>query len=277
VAWVALALEARAVNAQMLRIKSAPIGKGGSLFFWSPTMNLGRDPRQAPCCSSALCTCVTVCGLLSSWHEQFVCVLVCRWGRFQESISEDPWLLGAYSSTFLTTFQAADSSGTPATISSCKHLVAYSLEGGDSADDNFTRHTFNAVVSAQDLSESYLPGFHQCITKGKPGQVMCSCEECPPRPSLSVPSSQTLSCVDPCHTCSDRCFAGGHLQTMRSTGCRRNFCLALSIVFRVFRLSPSLHNLLPPQMRAVRPAQRHIARHVGVPRLCGQRSGEGAD
>eukprot|EP01047_Picozoa_sp_COSAG01_P055127 COSAG01_NODE_6103_length_3849_cov_7.994400_2_plen_61_part_00 len=46
-AWVALALEARAVNAEMLRIKSAPIGKGGSLFFWSPTMNLGRDPRQA--------------------------------------------------------------------------------------------------------------------------------------------------------------------------------------------------------------------------------------
>eukprot|EP01047_Picozoa_sp_COSAG01_P055126 COSAG01_NODE_6103_length_3849_cov_7.994400_1_plen_107_part_10 len=83
---------------------------------------------------------MTVSGLLSSWHEQFVCVLVCRWGRFQESISEDPWLLGAYSSTFLTKFQAADSSGTPATISSCKHLVAYSLEGGDSAGwDNLRR------------------------------------------------------------------------------------------------------------------------------------------
>ena len=37
-----------------------------------------------------------------------------------------------------------------------------------------TRHTFNAIVSSQDLSESYLPAFHQCVTKGKPGQVMCS-------------------------------------------------------------------------------------------------------
>ena len=139
-----MALEARAVNAAMLRIKEHPLGRGGSLFFWSPTMNLARDPR---------------------------------WGRFQESISEDPWLLGAYSSTFLRTFQAADTSGTPATISSCKHLVAYSLEGGDTVDDNATRHNFNAVVSAQDMSESYLPAFHQCVTKGKPGQVMCSYNE----------------------------------------------------------------------------------------------------
>ena len=133
-----MALEARAVNAEMLRIKPDPIAKGGSLFFWSPTMNLGRDPR---------------------------------WGRFQESIAEDPWLLGAYSSTFLQAFQSVDSAGFPATIASCKHLIAYSYEGGAG---NFSRHNFNAVVSAQDLSESYLPAFHTCVTQGKPGQVMCS-------------------------------------------------------------------------------------------------------
>ena len=89
-----MALEARAVNAAMLRIKDHPLGRGGSLFFWSPTMNLGRDPR---------------------------------WGRFQESISEDPWLLGAYSSTFLQTFQALDASGTPATIARCVLMYRYIL------------------------------------------------------------------------------------------------------------------------------------------------------
>ena len=53
------------------------------------------------------------------------CVRVLSSIELQELSGKDPWLLGAYSSTFLTTFQAADASGTPATISSCKHLIAY--------------------------------------------------------------------------------------------------------------------------------------------------------
>ena len=143
-----------------------------------------------------------------------------RWGRFQESISEDPWLLGAYSSSFLRTFQAADASGTPATISSCKHLVAYSLEGGDKSDDNYTRHSFNAVVSAQDLSESYLPAFHQCVTKGKPGQVMCSCESDHPFTRFGLGSAERHA-----HTIRSlanlTADADGHGQITPSTACRR--------------------------------------------------------
>ena len=55
--------EARALwNEYLRRVAAgaitAPFGNGCGLFYWSPTMNLGRDPR---------------------------------WGRFQESISEDPW------------------------------------------------------------------------------------------------------------------------------------------------------------------------------------------
>ena len=143
-----MAREARAVNAEMLRTGRGPVGKGGSLFFWSPTLNLGRDPR---------------------------------WGRFQESISEDPWLLGAYSATFLQAFQAADAKGFPATIASCKHIAAYSVEGG-AANTSATRHTFDANVSAQDLSESYLPAFQMCVTQGRPGQVMCRCARGTPGP-----------------------------------------------------------------------------------------------
>ena len=30
-----------------------------------------------------------------------------RWGRIQESVSEDPWLNGAYSSAFVKGFQGA--------------------------------------------------------------------------------------------------------------------------------------------------------------------------
>ena len=55
--------EARALWNEYLRRDTAgtitaPFGNGCGLFYWSPTMNLGRDPR---------------------------------WGRFQESITEDPW------------------------------------------------------------------------------------------------------------------------------------------------------------------------------------------
>jgi hypothetical protein len=49
----------------------------------------------------------------------------------------------------------------------------YSLEGGQSAE-GFSRHNFNAVISEQDMQESYIPGFKLCVTQGKPAQIMCS-------------------------------------------------------------------------------------------------------
>ena len=45
------------------------------LDYWGPTMNIGRDPR---------------------------------WGRFQESVSEDPFLNGAYAREFVRGIQGAD-------------------------------------------------------------------------------------------------------------------------------------------------------------------------
>ena len=62
--------------------------------------------------------------------------------------------------------------------------VAYSLEGWE----NYTRHNFNAIVSPRDLADSYLPAFHQCISKGRPAQVMCSYSK-----SLSA-TSRALVC-----------------------------------------------------------------------------------
>lgn len=128
--------EARALSNYASDNHMGPFGRGAGLFYWSPTMNLGRDPR---------------------------------WGRFQESVSEDPWLNGEYSASLLQGFQGNDQKYL-AVAATCKHFVAYSLE----AADGFTRHTFDAMVSPQDLVESYLPAFKACVTKGKPAQVMCS-------------------------------------------------------------------------------------------------------
>ena len=51
--------------------------KGAGLDYWGPTMNIGRDPR---------------------------------WGRFQESVSECPWLNGAYAYNFVRGMQGSGDS-----------------------------------------------------------------------------------------------------------------------------------------------------------------------
>lgn len=129
--------EARALSNYATDHSLGPFGRGAGLFYWSPTMNLGRDPR---------------------------------WGRFQESVSEDPHLNGVYSSTLVKAFQGDDPKHL-ATACTCKHFIGYSLEGGDAAG-GFSRHNFDAKISEQDMQESYLPSFRQCVKEGKPAQIM---------------------------------------------------------------------------------------------------------
>ena len=127
--------EARAVNNYM---QGNTVGKGGGLDYWGPTMNIVRDPR---------------------------------WGRTQESVSEDPFLNGAYAANFVRGFQGADDGvSTVKAAACCKHFYAYSLEGAD----GFSRHNFNAVVSQRDLHETFLPAFKTCVQAGAPEQIMCS-------------------------------------------------------------------------------------------------------
>ena len=128
--------EARALSNHAEQLQLGPFGRGSGLFYWSPTMNLGHDPR---------------------------------WGRFQESISEDPLLNGLYSAVFLQGFQGNNTRylGVAAT---CKHMLAYSLE----ASGNATRHNFSATLSEQDLHETFVPAFQQCVLNGRPAQIMCS-------------------------------------------------------------------------------------------------------
>lgn len=41
----AMLKEARALSNHAERLQLGPFGRGAGLFYWSPTMNLGRDPR----------------------------------------------------------------------------------------------------------------------------------------------------------------------------------------------------------------------------------------
>ena len=56
------------------------------------------------------------------------------------------------------------------TSACCKHFAAYSLELWHGMD----RHHFDAVVSDEDLVETYLPAFQSCVERGHASSMMCS-------------------------------------------------------------------------------------------------------
>ncbi|KAK9284290.1 hypothetical protein L1049_023460 [Liquidambar formosana] len=155
--WFSIA-EAVAVEARAMY----NVGQAG-LTFWAPNINIFRDPR---------------------------------WGRGQETPGEDPVVAAAYGVDFVRGFEGQNSkggagggigdgfggkrvlrgdggggSGAGLMLSACcKHFTAYDLEKWG----NFSRYSFNAVVSEQDLEDTYQPPFRSCIQQGKASCLMCS-------------------------------------------------------------------------------------------------------
>lgn len=115
---------------------------GDGLTYWSPTINLQRDPR---------------------------------WGRNQEVPGEDPYLTGQYSTAFVTGLQHETNSGQrlQGVAGCCKHYLANSLESWNGTD----RHKFDARIDDDDLHNYYLPPFKDCVTSRSSTNVqgvMCS-------------------------------------------------------------------------------------------------------
>ncbi|KAL9328520.1 hypothetical protein ACSQ67_003523 [Phaseolus vulgaris] len=124
------------------------VGQAG-LTFWAPNINLFRDPR---------------------------------WGRGQETPGEDPMLSSAYSVEYVRGLQGlsgiqeavGDDDDDALMVSACcKHFTAYDLDKWK----QFARYNFNAVVSQQDMEDSYQPPFRSCIQQGKASCLMCSYNE----------------------------------------------------------------------------------------------------
>eukprot|EP00040_Diaphanoeca_grandis_P026289 m.147112 g.147112 ORF g.147112 m.147112 type:complete len:1059 (-) comp30518_c0_seq1:206-3382(-) len=135
------------------------IGTGGvGLTSWSPTINLIRDPR---------------------------------WGRNQETVSEDPLLAGEYGAQFSLGMQYdrnnSDDSNAPTTptsaefmaVATLKHVMAYSLEqwspDGNWTEDKFDRATFDSVLTPYDTEDMYKQPFKRAIEVGGAAGVMYAC------------------------------------------------------------------------------------------------------
>jgi xylan 1,4-beta-xylosidase len=110
-------------------------GRAG-LDFWTPNINPYKDPR---------------------------------WGRGMETPGEDAFRIKGYVKGLLEGLEGS-SDPVKKMIATCKHYAAYDLESWS----GHSRHAFDAVVSAQDLSEYYLPPFQQCARDSHVGSIMCS-------------------------------------------------------------------------------------------------------
>lgn len=123
-----VATEARAKYNEAVQHGDHDIYKG--LTFWSPNINLFRDPR---------------------------------WGRGQETYSEDPYLTARLGVSYIKGLQG---DGEYMKVAACaKHFAVHS---GPEA----IRHEFDAVVSEKDLWETYLPAFEAAVREGGVESVM---------------------------------------------------------------------------------------------------------
>ncbi|KAL6008777.1 hypothetical protein ACLOJK_022003 [Asimina triloba] len=114
------------------------------LTFWSPTMNVVRDPR---------------------------------WGRIMETPGEDPYLVGEYVVSYVRGLQdvlyedLSRSAFRPLKVAACcKHYTAYDLDSWLGID----RTHFDAKVAERDLIETFNRPFEKCVKDGDVSSVMCS-------------------------------------------------------------------------------------------------------
>ena len=96
------------------------------LTFWSPNVNLFRDPR---------------------------------WGRGQETLGEDPFLSGEMGAAYVEGMQGPDPKNHLAVSACAKHFAVHS---GPEKD----RHVFDARPPKKDFRESYLPQFERVVKAG---------------------------------------------------------------------------------------------------------------
>ena len=144
----------RTIGREMRALANLNISADG-LTSWSPTINIIRDPR---------------------------------WGRAQETISEDPLLAGTYGAEWSLGMQwnrnDTDTRPPPVqpraaelmAVATLKHLTGYSLEqwspDGNWSADKFDRIFFDAEISPLDMASTYTPGFRRAIERGGAAGVM---------------------------------------------------------------------------------------------------------
>ncbi|KAJ8899075.1 hypothetical protein K2173_010228 [Erythroxylum novogranatense] len=125
-------------------------GGMGGLTYWSPNVNILRDPR---------------------------------WGRSQETPGEDPVVSATYAASYVRGLQGNDGDRLKV-AACCKHYTAYDLDNWNGVD----RFHFNAQVSKQDVVDTFDVPFRACVKEGKVASVMCSYNQVNGVPTCADPN-----------------------------------------------------------------------------------------
>ncbi len=136
-----IATEGRAKYNEQSKREDRDIYKG--LTFWSPNVNIFRDPR---------------------------------WGRGHETYGEDPYLTSRLGVRFIRGLQgtgeiaaqSGDGSEAHPYLKSAACAKHFAVHSGPEA----LRHEFDAIASAKDMEETYLPAFEACVKEGDVEAVM---------------------------------------------------------------------------------------------------------
>lgn len=140
--YTAISDEARAKNT--IQRRTGKVGKYQGLSFWTPNINIFRDPR---------------------------------WGRGQETYGEDPYMNARMGLAVVRGLQGTgeyeaasrqESSPYYKLYACAKHFAVHS-------GPEKTRHHFNIeALSPRDLWETYLPAFKTLVQQGGVKEVMCA-------------------------------------------------------------------------------------------------------
>ena len=129
--FTAVSDEGRIKNRQALQ-ESGVAGWYQGVTFWTPNINIFRDPR---------------------------------WGRGMETYGEDPYLTGQLGMAVVRGLQGPSDAPVLKAHACAKHFAVHS-------GPEWNRHTYDAQVSERDLRETYLPAFQDLVQKADVQEVM---------------------------------------------------------------------------------------------------------
>ena len=149
--FTAVSDEAR-VKAQQAK-RSGDIKRYQSLSFWTPNINIFRDPR---------------------------------WGRGQETYGEDPFLTSKMGLAVVRDLQGVGYQGEDLGISPYRKLLACAKHFAVHSGPEWNRHEFNVEnLPERDLWETYLPAFKALVQEGKVAEIMCAYQRIDGQPCCS--------------------------------------------------------------------------------------------
>ena len=149
--FTAVSDEAR-VKAQQAK-RSGDIKRYQSLSFWTPNINIFRDPR---------------------------------WGRGQETYGEDPYLTAKMGLAVVRGLQGVGYNGEDLGVSPYRKLLACAKHFAVHSGPEWNRHEFNVEnLPEHDLWETYLPAFKALVQEGKVAEIMCAYQRIDGQPCCS--------------------------------------------------------------------------------------------